>query len=202
MTIAKPFAISTFPITFAEWDACVAVGGCPNVNDSGFGRGNRPVVNVNWEDARQYVAWLTRMTGKPYRLLSESEWEYAARAGTSTRYFWGDEIGKGNANCIGCGSQWDGRMTSPVRSFKPNPFGVYDAYGNVWQWVEDCHHDNYDGAPTDGSAWIAGDCSRRVNRGGSWNDDPLFVRSAVRDGAATADRDYHGGFRLGRTLTP
>ena len=179
----------------------MAVGGCPNVTDSGFGRGNRPVVNVNWEDARQYVAWLTRMTGKPYRLLSELEWEYAARAGTSTRYFWGDEIGKGNANCIGCGSKWDGRMTSPVGSFKPNPFGVYDAYGNVWQWVEDCHHDSYDGAPTDGSAWVENcEQGRRAVRGGGWDSYDYNIRVANRDRISIGSRINDLGIRVARSL--
>ena len=161
--IAKPFAVSKFDVTFADWDACVSVGGCPQVSDSGFGRGTRPVINVSWDDAQQYVAWFSKMTGKPYRLLTEAEWEYAARAGSTTAYFWGDEIGKGNANCAGCGSQWDNRQTSPVGSFKPNAFGLYDMAGNVWQWVQDCYHGNYDGAPTDGSAWTIGDCSRRVS---------------------------------------
>jgi formylglycine-generating enzyme required for sulfatase activity len=202
VTIAKPFAVSKFEVTFADWDACVSVGGCPQVGDSGFGQGTRPVINVSWGEAQQYVAWFSKMTGRPYRLLTEAEWEYAARAGKTTAYFWGDEIGKSNANCSGCGSQWDNRQTAPVGSFAPNVFGLYDMAGNVWQWVQDCYHDNYNGARTDGSAWTVGDCSRRVARGGSWNDDPLVLRSAVRDGAATADRDYHGGFRLGRTLTP
>ena len=200
--LAKPFAVSKFDVTFDEWEACVLVGGCPQVSDSGFGRGARPVINVSWDEAQQYVAWFSKMTGRPYRLLTEAEWEYAARAGSTTAYFWGDEIGKSNANCSGCGSQWDNRQTAPVGSFAPNVFGLYDMAGNVWQWVQDCYHDNYNGARTDGSAWTVGDCSRRVARGGSWNDDPLVLRSAVRDGAATADRDYHGGFRLGRTLTP
>ena len=108
------------------------------------------------------------MTGQPYRLLTEAEWEYAARAGTTTAYYWGDDIGKGNANCDGCGSQWDAKQTSPVGSFAANQFGLYDMAGNVLQWVQDCYHGNYDGAPTDGSAWTSGDCSNRVVRGGSW----------------------------------
>jgi formylglycine-generating enzyme required for sulfatase activity len=120
------------------------------------------------------------MTGKPYRLLTEAEWEYAARAGTTTAYFWGDEIGKGNANCNGCGSEWDARKTSPVGSFKPNKFGLYDMAGNVWQWVQDCYHDDYKGAPTDGSAWTSGDCSRRVVRGGSSGNSPQDLRAAIR----------------------
>ena len=139
ITIAKPFAVSKFAVTFADWDACVSVGGCPHVSDSGFGRGTRPVVNVGWEEAQQYAAWFSKMTGRPYRLLTETEWEYAARAGSATAYFWGDQIGQGNANCSYCGSQWDGRQTSPVGSFKPNAFGLYDMAGNVWQLVQDCY---------------------------------------------------------------
>ena len=142
------------------------------------------------------------MTGRPYRLLTEAEWEYAARAGSTTAYFWGDEIGKGNANCSGCGSQWDDRETSPVGSFKPNAFSLYDMAGNVWQWVEDCYHDNYNGAPTDGSAWTIGDCNRRVVRGGSWYYSPQNLRSALRSWLTTINRDGNVGFRLGRTLNP
>ena len=119
VTIAKPFAVSKFDVTFADWDACVSVGGCLQVSDCGLGPGTKPVINVSWDDAQQYVAWLSKMTGQPYRLLTEAEWEYAARAGTTTAYSWGDEIGKGNANCNGCGSQWDNQQTSPVGSFKP-----------------------------------------------------------------------------------
>ena len=202
VTIARPFAVSKFDVTFADWDACVSVGGCPQVSDSGYGRGTKPVINVSWDDAQQYVAWFSKMTGQPYRLLTEAEWEYAARAGTTTAYYWGDEIGKGNANCNGCGSQWDNRQTSPVGSFKPNAFGLYDMAGNVWQWVQDCYHDNYNGAPTDGSAWTSGDCSRRVVRGGSWDDDPQDLRAASRDRGSSGGRDDVLGFRVGRTLTP
>jgi formylglycine-generating enzyme required for sulfatase activity len=142
------------------------------------------------------------VAGKSYRLLTEAEWEYAARASTTTAYYWGDDIGKGNANCNGCGSQWDAKQTSPVGSFKPNAFGLYDMAGNVWQWVQDCSHGNYDGAPADGSAWTSGDCSRRVLRGGSWNYNPQALRSAFRGRDATVLRFINLGFRVGRTLGP
>ncbi len=201
VTIVKPFAVSRFDVTFADWDACVSVRGCPQVGHSGFGRGARPVINVSWDEAQQYVAWFSKMTRRPYRLLNEAEWEYAARAGSTTAYFWGDDIGKENANCSGCGSKWDGRETSPVGSFKPNACGLYDMAGNVWQWVQDCYHDDYDGAPTDGSAWTIDACSRRVVRGGSWGDRPQHLRSAVRDGYSTDLRGNRIGFRLGRTLS-
>ena len=200
VTIARPFAISKFDVTFADWDACVSVGGCPQISDGGMGRGTKPVINVTWDDAQQYVAWFSKMTGKPYRLLTEAEWEYAARAGTTTAYYWGDEIGKGNANCDGCGSQWDGKETSPVGSFKPNAFGLYDMAGDVFQWVQDCNNNDYNGAPSDGSAWTSGDCSRRVVRGGSWYAVPLFLRSADRYGLPADLRLHYLGFRVGRTL--
>jgi formylglycine-generating enzyme required for sulfatase activity len=161
------------------------------------------VINVSWDDAKEYVAWLSRKTGKAYRLLTEAEWEYAARAGTTTRYYWGDDIGKNNAKCNACGSQWGGKQTAPVGSFKPNAFGLYDMAGNVWEWVEDVYHDNYAGAPTNGSAWLqGGDASRRVVRGGSWYVDPLFLRAAVRYRYASDDRSINLGFRVARTLTP
>jgi formylglycine-generating enzyme required for sulfatase activity len=148
-----------------------------------------PVINVGWDDATQYVRWLSRLTGKEYRLLTEAEWEYAARAGTQARYSWGDELGKGNANCVSCGSQWDGKQTAPVGSFKPNAFGLYDMHGNVFEWCEDVGHDTYEGAPTDGSARLqGGDPSLRVVRGGSWFDYPRSLRAACRGGVATVFR--------------
>jgi formylglycine-generating enzyme required for sulfatase activity len=202
VTIAKPFAVSKFDVTFDEWDTCYELRECKvKPGDQGWGRGTRPVINVSWEDTQEYVAWLSKRTGKPYRLLSEAEWEYAARAGTTTAYWWGDEIGKGNANCKNCGSEWDGHQTSPVESFKSNAFGLYDMVGNVWQWVQDCRHDDYNGAPADGSAWSSGDC-RRVVRGGSWNYDPHYLRSAYRSSGFFDARRYFLGFRVGRTLSP
>jgi formylglycine-generating enzyme required for sulfatase activity len=174
----------------------------PGVSDLGFGRGQQPVINVNWDDSQRYVAWLSKMTGKPYRLLTEAEYEYATRAGTRTAYPWGDAIGKNNANCIGCASRWDNRQPAPVGSFKPNAFGLYDMVGNVWEWVEDCDHYNYGynflQAPTDGSAWIDHGCKKRMVRGGSWNDS--FVRSAIRVGMSADHRTNSLGFRVARTL--
>jgi formylglycine-generating enzyme required for sulfatase activity len=200
VTIVRPFAVSKFVVTFADWDACVSVGGCPQVSDSDMGRGNKPVVNTTWDDARQYAAWFSRMTGKPYRLLTEAEWEYTARAGTTTAFYWGDTLGKGNANCDGCAGGWDNKQTSPVGSFKPNSFGLYDMAGNIWQWVEDCYYADYNGAPTDGSAWIADDCTRRINRGGSWYSFSRNLRSAARVRGFPGNRDYGLGFRIGRDL--
>jgi formylglycine-generating enzyme required for sulfatase activity len=149
--IAKPFAVSKFEATFAEWDACADAGTCQRVADR-WGRGQMPVINVSWDEATQYIGWLSWLTKREYRLLTEAEWEYAARAGTPHPLFLGNETGKGNANCAGCGSQWDG--TAPVGSFKPNAFGLFDMHGNVWEW--DTWHGNYEGAPTGGSAWLQG----------------------------------------------
>jgi formylglycine-generating enzyme required for sulfatase activity len=203
VTIGKPFAVAKFAVTFDEWDTCVTYGDCPQgVSDGGFGRGQRPVIFVTWDDAQLYAAWLSKMTGKPYRLLTEAEYEYATRAGTQTAYPWGDDIGKNNANCMGCGSKWaDARQTAPVGSYKPNAFGLYDMVGNVYEWVEDCVHYDYDDAPTDGSAWIeGGDCNNHMDRGGSWNFSPDVLRSAARDSSGTGQRIDNLGFRVGRTL--
>ncbi len=205
VTIAEPFAVSKFELTFDEWGVCAAQGYCAkHIGDSGWGRGNRPVINVTWDGAKEYVAWLSKITGKPYRLLTEAEYEYAARAGTTTVYPWGDDIklnGTAMANCKGCGSQWDAKQTAPVGSFAPNQFGLHDMIGNVLEWVEDCYHSDYNGAPTDGSAWIEGDsCSFRVIRGGGYFSDPDNLRSAFRlhvPSSVTLD-DF--GFRVGRTL--
>ena len=205
VTIASPFAVSMYDVTFDDWLACVGVGGCPReggANDNGWGRGDRPVINVNWDDAQAYVKWLSRMTGKTYRLLSEAEWEYAARAGTETAFYWGDEIDKENANCHRCENEWSKKKTSPVGSFNHNQFGLYDMAGNVWQWVEDCYNEDYNGAPIDGSPWRAGDCEKRVVRGGSWYYYPEDPRSAYRYGDKKDDRNYNTGFRVARDLAP
>ncbi len=203
VTIEYPFAVGKYEVTFAEWDACVAAGGCSHrPDDEGWGRGTRPVIKVSWEDAQEYVKWLSRETGKPYRLLSEAEWEYVARAGTKTTYWWGNALGTNKANCDGCGSQWDDKSTAPVGSFTANAFGVFDTSGNVWEWVEDCHNANYKGAPTDGRAWTSGDCSHRVMRGGSWHHYSGHVRSAFRDWYDLDFQSFEDGVRVARTLTP
>jgi formylglycine-generating enzyme required for sulfatase activity len=203
VTIATPFAVSKFEVTFAQWDACAANGPCNRqVSDGGFGRGQQPVVNVTWSDAERYVAWLSAITGKSYRLLSEAEYEYAARGGTTTTYPWGDTIGTNNANCAGCGSQWDGRQPAPVGSFSANPFGLYDMIGNVWEWTADCAHATYDGAPQDGSSWVDNNgCTSRVARGGSWNVVPASLRSADRLLITAGSLYFNLGFRVARTLS-
>ena len=200
VTIPEPFALGKYEATFNEWEACVEDGGCGGYKpgDQGWGRGRRPVINVSWKDAKAYVEWLSEKTGKPYRLLSEAEWEYAARAGTTTRYWWGNAITRKNANSGG----YLGK-TAKVGSYPPNAWGLFDMHGNVWEWGEDCIYNSYLGAPNDGSAWNIGGCSGgRVARGGSWGDDPWAVRSAVRGstGPSTDRRGKFEGFRVAKTI--
>jgi formylglycine-generating enzyme required for sulfatase activity len=145
------------------------------------------------------VAWLSRKTGKSYRLPSEAKWEYAARAGTRTRFWWGDGVGRNNANCDGCGSAWDKRLTAPVGSFAANGFGLHDMHGNVAEWVEDCWGANYRGAPADGTAWTSGECSSRMLRGGSYYDGVAQLRSAHRSGGTTDVQTFKIGFRVARS---
>jgi formylglycine-generating enzyme required for sulfatase activity len=195
--IPRPFAVGKYEVTFAEWDACAADGGCTSNNrppDEGWGRGRRPVVNVSWNDAKEYAAWLSRKTGQAYRLLTEAEWEYAARAGTTTQYAFGDAITDQQA-------QFRQSKTAEVNRFQPNAWGLHDMHGNVWEWCEDNWHENYIGnPPTDGSSWSGGDGSFRVLRGGSWSSNPQFLRSATRSKDRPVYR-YNGfGFRVARTL--
>jgi formylglycine-generating enzyme required for sulfatase activity len=172
-----------------------------------------PAVCLEWKDAQAYIAWLDAkvraarpgIAGRgPYRLPTEAEWEYAARGGTTTARWWGAEIGNNNANCNGCGSAYDARVLSDVTAFAANPFGLYGMLGNAWQWTVDCWHPNYVGAPRDGSAWTSRDCNRHVLRGGSWDNTPIFVRTATRSGAPAVKGEYDysslAGFRVARTL--
>ena len=173
-----------------------------------------PAVCLDWKDAVAYVAWLNAAVRKerpalagrdgPYRLPSEAEWEYAARAGSTTARWWGDDLGSGHTNCNGCGSKFDNRYLAEVDDFAPNPFGLYGMLGNAWQWTADCWHDSFVGAPPDGSAWTAGDCTRHVMRGGAWNNLPIFVRSAARNASTSNDKEWDysslSGFRIARTL--
>ena len=200
--ITKPFAVSKFELTFDEWDACTANGGCNQYRpaDEGWGRERQPVINVTWKDAQRYVSWLSQTIGKTYRLLTEAEYEYAARAGTQTPFPWGDEIGEGKANCMGCGAAKRDKPV-PVGSFAPNKFGLYDMVGNVWAWVQDCVHNDYKGAPTNGSIWVeGGNCDGHIVRGGSWFSAPPSLRSASRSGDGTENRSDILGIRVGRTL--
>ena len=183
----KKFAVGKFPVTFSEWDSCVSDGGCGGYqpSDNGWGRGNRPVINVSWDDAQNYIQWLSHKTGKAYRLPSEQEWEIAARAGTTSDYYWGNDIGRNHANCDGCGSEWDNKKTAPVGSFKSNAFGLYDMMGNVWEWTDTCR---------------SGNCTRRLFCGGSWNHRPQDMRAGMCNWFETSKRMRYLGFRLAITV--
>jgi len=201
VTIERPFAVGRREVTFAEWDACVAAGGCSHrPEDMGWGRGDRPVINISWDDAIVYLDWLRRETGQAYRLPTRPEWEYAARAGTNTRYWWGDAIGHGNANCNGCGSRWDGNQTAPAGNFAANPFGLHDVHGNVWERVGACWEDSYSAIPSEASQSAGSlECFASVC-GGSLFDEPSVLRVTAclwDDG----ENRYTGvGFRVARNL--
>ncbi|WP_092235571.1 formylglycine-generating enzyme family protein [Bradyrhizobium sp. Gha] len=198
--IPKPFAIGRREVTFAEWDPCVDAGACKvRPEDHGWGRGDRPVINVSWEDTKLYVAWLSQKTGQKYRLPSEAEWEYAARAGTRTPFWWGKEAGVGHAQCDGCGSPIKQQVV-PVGSFRPNGFGLYDTSGNAAEWVEDCWNDSYRNAPKDALPWTSGDCRLRVLRGGNFLSKVSDVRSSARFRYDVDVRYYANGFRVVREL--
>ena len=200
VTIEAPFAIGRFEVTYSQWDTCVLSGGYSYVpQDRDWGRDNRPVLYISWKNTREYLGWLNQRTGQRYRLPSEAEWEYAARGGTTTAYWWGSEIGWNNANCLGCGNIAE-HMTVPVGSFAPNPFGLYEVHGNVWEWTEDCWHGSYAGAPQDGSSWSIGDCESRVLRGGSWGIEAADLRAARRIANSTTLRSGKRGFRVVMTL--
>lgn len=220
----RAFALGKYPVTEEEFTLFLAATGyqpapCNRLLDKTWrspGNGivfppgqadlpRQPAVCVNWNDVQAYIAWLNKTVSTgAYRLPSEAEWEYAARAGTVTARWWGEAVGSGNANCQGCGSRWDNTLIAPVGSFGANPFGIFDVLGNTWEWLADCWNENYAGAPADGSAWTTGDCSRRVMRGGSWSNLPAFIRSAARSrgDAGGADFDYSSyvGFRLAKSL--
>ena len=192
----KSFAIGKYPITVREWNQCVAAKACTY---SATGKDDAPVTNVSWNDTKQFTEWLSRVTQKQYRLPSEAEWEYAARGGTQTKYWWGDQPAAGMANCKGCNEPYDAAQPAKVGSFKPNPFGLYDMGGGVGQWVADCWHKTYQAAPIDGSSWLDAECSARVIRSGSWKNDLSYARPASRDNYDTNVRYPTHGFRVARS---
>jgi formylglycine-generating enzyme required for sulfatase activity len=212
VTFAQPFAVGKFEVTFAQWDACTAENACAHKpGDENWGRGKRPVINVSWEDAKQFVAWLAKKTGKPYRLLTEAEWEYTARAmtkipETNPPFSTGATINYKQANydanfTYNKGPQGVYRQkTLDVGSLPKNAFGLHDMHGNVWEWVEDCYKDSYAGAPTDGSPVTIANCSLRILRGGAWNYYPRLLRSAYRYATAPGIRTENAGFRVARAL--
>ena len=212
VSIARPFAVGRFEITFDQWDACRRARGCARYNpsDEKWGRGRRPVIRVSWQDAITYVEWLKHTTGKPYRLLSEAEWEYVARAGTKTLFSTGDTLTTYQANFDGRRSYNSGpkgdylAQTREVGKYKPNPFGVFDMHGNVTEWLSDCWHKTYEGAPTDGTSWRrpprSHRCHRRSVRGGSWFRGARYLRSSARGSLAPHIRSHEVGFRVARDL--
>jgi formylglycine-generating enzyme required for sulfatase activity len=198
VTIGQQFALSRYEITFDNWDLCVEAGGCRfKPDDHGWGRGDHPVINVSWFDAKEYVAWLSQRTGKAYRLPSEAEWEYAARGGTQTPFYWGAQVGTRQANCRDC-QTGAGVKPLSVGSFSANAFGLYDMSGNVAEWVEDCWNESYNGAPQDGSAWAKGNCSLRVLRGGSFDSPSSYLFSAARFRYDADVRYFANGLRVAR----
>jgi formylglycine-generating enzyme required for sulfatase activity len=210
VTISKAFAVGRLAVTFEEWDACVAGGGCNGYRpwDNGWGRGRQPVINVSWSDAKAYVEWLSKITGKTYRLLTEAEREYVTRAETATAFWWGKSISAKQANYNGQfaypgGSKGENRQkTMLADAFDANGWKLRQTHGNVWEWVEDCVNETYKGAPSDGSAWLTGDCKRRGLRGGSWVSKPALLRSAARYGVSPDGRVSNVGFRVARTIAP
>lgn len=205
--IGEAFAVGKYEVTFEEFDACVADGGCRHKpEDAGWGRGRRPVIDVSWLDAQAYVTWLTKKTGATYRLPTEAEWEYAARAGTTTPFSTGSTISSAQANYDaeklygqGVAGLWR-QKTEPVGSFPPKAFGLHDMHGNVREWVEDCRNGGYSGAPTDGAAWLTGNCDRRMIRGGAHHSHPTLLRSGSRDFDDPNWRNHVNGFRVIRKL--
>jgi formylglycine-generating enzyme required for sulfatase activity/class 3 adenylate cyclase len=191
-----PFSIARYLVTVREWKECVAAGACAEI---AAGDINAPMTNVSWSDAQQFASWLSKSLNQDYRLPTEAEWEYAARGGTQTKYWWGNELALGMADCKGCGEPYDPRHPLQVGSFPPNPFGLHDMTGGVAEWVADCWHRDYAGAPSNGAAWDEGDCAKHVLRGGSWQNDASYVRAASRDAYDTSVRYLTHGFRVARS---
>jgi formylglycine-generating enzyme required for sulfatase activity len=194
----RAFSISKREVTFAEYDRFARATGRRLPYDEGWGHGKHPVINISWHDAVAYTRWLSKQTGKQYRLPSEAQWEYAARAGSNYSYWWAGSQGGIHANCFDCGSEWDGKQTAAVGSFPANRFGLFDMSGNVQEWTADCYHSSYKGAPADGSAWVTADCTQRVVRGGAYSSPLDSLRSAKRGQLNQDTRLDNLGFRVVR----
>ncbi|TFW07524.1 formylglycine-generating enzyme family protein [Oxalobacteraceae bacterium OM1] len=197
VAVRKPFAIGKYEVTADQWKACVAAQAC---TAAGTETGNAPIRDVSWDDAQAYVKWLSKTTGHAYRLPTEAEWEYAARGGSATRYWWGEQMQKGKANCKDCGNPWKDAAPTPVGSFAPNGYGLHDVNGSVWEWVQDCWHNNFKGAPADGHAWEESNCRARVIRGGSWREGATYMPVTTRFKYDSAVRQSQNGFRVARDV--
>jgi formylglycine-generating enzyme required for sulfatase activity len=200
VALHTPFAIGKYEVTVGQWRQCVQASVCPAMPSLGNVPDNLPMRDVSWDEAQLYLKWLSTVSGKPYRLPTEAEWEYAARGGTATRYWWGDQMKGGNSGCEGCGDPWKAERPAPVGSFTANPFGLNDMNGSVWEWVQDCWHSTYKGAPDDGSAWDGGTCQARVIRGGSWRENGSYMLSTTRFKYDASVRQSQNGFRVARSL--
>lgn len=198
VSIATPFAIGKYEITVEQWDACAKAGGCPAIAADASRAPDTPVRDVSWDDAQLYVKWLGKLSGKPYRLPTEAEWEYAARGGSASRYWWGEQMRKGAANCKDCGEPWQADAPAKVGSFAPNPYGLYDMNGSVWEWVSDCWHNNFKGAPSENRSWDESNCRVRVIRGGSWREGASYMPSSTRFKYDASVRHSQNGFRVAR----
>jgi formylglycine-generating enzyme required for sulfatase activity len=200
VAIKTPYALGKYEVTVDQWNACVQANACPSVPSAASAGGTLPMRDVSWDEAQAYLKWLSSLSGKPYRLPTEAEWEYAARGGTATKHWWGDQMKDGNTSCKGCGQPWTNDSPPPVGSFTANPFGFFDMNGSVWEWVADCWHSSYKNAPGDGSAWNGDSCQSRVIRGGSWREDASYMLSTTRFKYDAGVRQSQNGFRVARTL--
>jgi formylglycine-generating enzyme required for sulfatase activity len=200
VSIKRPFAIGKYEVTTGQWNECVKAGACSYKAAKAGSDENSAVRDVSWKDAQEYVRWLSQITNQEYRLPTEAEWEYSARANTTSRFWWGSKLGNGNANCKDCGGEWDRKAPANVDAYPANPFGVYGTSGGVWEWVSDCWHKSYKGAPKDGSSWDKPDCRENVIRGGSWRNDASYIHSASRFKYDANVRYLLNGFRVAKTL--
>lgn len=200
VTLDHSFALAKYVVTVAQWNTCRDAGACPRLPGDSNTAPNAPARDLSWDDAQQYVKWLSKISGKSYRLPTEAEWEFAARGGTATRYWWGNEMRPGNANCKDCGPPWHAEAPDNVGSFAANPLGFYDMGGGVWEWVSDCWHNSYKNAPADGRSWDEPNCQVRVIRGGSWRDGANYMPVSTRFKYDSSVRYSANGFRVARDM--
>lgn len=200
VSVPHAFAIGKYEVTNEQWNACVDAGACQRSSAVPNEAKNAPVRDVSWDDAQAYVKWLSKTSGKAYRLPTEAEWEYAIRGGITSRYWWGDQMKTGKANCKGCGDPWSAEGPATVGSFAANPYGLFDMNGSVWEWVSDCWHSSYKGAPADARVWDEPNCRTRVIRGGSWREGADYMMSSTRFKYDASVRQSQNGFRVARDL--